>query len=184
MDNPLNFIGYFMFDSELGKSILEQGLIIKLEKNAVLDKEYSGGTVIVQSGFCRVYTLIANQEVTLRFVDENEVFISKHSSYSPISYSESIQVLEDSTIHCIDSVKWLFLKKKYPELDQIEKKIFDKEIFETNEANINFRTLSALQRYEKLLQETPKLVQKVPLHHLASYLGMSRETISRVRKMV
>ncbi len=46
---------------------------------------------------------------------------------------------------------------------------------------LEFQTLNATQRYEKMRQQTPHLIQQVQLTHLASYLGISLETLSRIR---
>ncbi|MFC5873123.1 Crp/Fnr family transcriptional regulator [Chryseobacterium arachidis] len=43
-------------------------------------------------------------------------------------------------------------------------------------------SLNALQRYERFLRCYPEIAQRFPLHHIASYLGVSKETLSRVRK--
>lgn len=73
--------------------------------------------------------------------------------------------------------------------EHVEFNVFVRKIYESlliHEINLlnSIRSMSALERYEHFMEKTPKILQRVPLGHLASFLGMSQETLSRMRSKV
>jgi hypothetical protein len=72
-------------------------------------------------------------------------------------------------------------KQEHPQLLELDLRLTERYTLWQEERLLDFRTLSARQRYEKLLQQAPQLFQQVQLTHIASYLGMSLATLSRLR---
>ncbi len=70
------------------------------------------------------------------------------------------------------SVNWLKLQKFFAEQEYIglEKRMF------------SYQREDAKQRYQKLLEEAPEVIQEIPLQYIASYLGVSQRHLSRIRK--
>ena len=59
---------------------------------------------------------------------------------------------------------------------------YEKNFISKSNREIDFLTLSATERYEKFLMDSPELVRRIPLYQLAKYLGVSSEALSRIRK--
>jgi len=93
----------------------------------------------------------------------------------------NVQALEDSTIMAINSRDFQSLIKTCPgfsEFTRIKRlKAYDAVLEHSVDVNESAET-----RYEKLLQRYPKISQRVPLYHMASYLGITPESLSRIRK--
>jgi CRP-like cAMP-binding protein len=79
------------------------------------------------------------------------------------------------------------LKKLIDESENFKKFsliIFEQAIFSTaNRAN-DLATLNAEQRYKKLIDKQPQLIQNIPIQYIASYLGMKPESLSRIRRQI
>lgn len=157
----------------------------KVAKNTLLLAE---GTVcrhlyFLESGLLRFYIQKDGAEVTKYFTDIPYVFTSQKSFTSQQPAKESIETLEESVLWrmkyddafsllAVDS--WnTFIRKLIQEVQS-----FTEEILEA------VQTETAENRYRALLTTQPALIQRVPLKHLASYLGIAPQSLSRIRKNI
>ena len=98
--------------------------------------------------------------------------------------------LPESGMEALDALKSLeasFSQKafeKYPEFNLIGRLLTEKYYIELEERTISLQFQTATERYLKLLQQQPQLLQKASLGMIASYLGISQETLSRIRKKI
>lgn len=94
----------------------------------------------------------------------------------------NIVALTESTLYTIRAEDYRDIGKSVPRWHHLEK-LFIARCFATMEDRIYAHlSLSAEERYKILLKNNPGLFEQVPLHYIASMLGMSAETISRIRK--
>jgi CRP-like cAMP-binding protein len=122
------------------------------------------------------------QEHIMRFAIENwwiSDFISFMSGQASNCY---IEALEDSELIRFPKEKWDELLAASPNFKQIIEALTNKN-FEAHQNRI-FSNISepAEVRYEKFVQKYPTLYNRIPLYMIASFLGLTRETLSRVRK--
>jgi CRP-like cAMP-binding protein len=122
------------------------------------------------------------QEHVMRFAIENwwiSDFISFMSGQPSNCY---IEALEDSELIRFSKEKWDVLLAASPNFRQIIEALTAKN-FEAHQNRI-FSNISepAEVRYEKFVKEYPTLYNRIPLYMIASFLGLTRETLSRVRK--
>lgn len=95
---------------------------------------------------------------------------------------ENIQFLETSTFFYISSNDLNELYKKYNDLNTIGRKMAEEYCVILEERIMSLQTETAEQRYNSLLKYQPDATQRISLGHIASYLGITQETLSRIRK--
>ena len=138
----------------------------------------------IKSGFLRGFYYQDGKEITSWFASENDVVTSMYSFISQKPSFETIEVLEDSNLFVISYENVQFLFKKYPEFNLIGRLLTEKYYIELEERTMSLQFQTATERYLKLLQQQPQLLQKASLGMIASYLGISQETLSRIRKKI
>jgi len=121
------------------------------------------------------------KECTSWFMGQGDIMISIYSFLTQQPAAESIEILEHSVIQ---SMSWTDLQAIYAdfkEFNYIGRIVTEKYYIQSEERSILLRTLSARERYELLLKSHPGILKKASMGQVASYLGISPETLSRVR---
>ena len=136
----------------------------------------------VQSGFLRVFVELPNKEVT-QWISSKGYFISELSSFifgKPSKFN--IQALSDSELHTIGKEDYDRIAERIPKWPVFEK-LFLVRCFSIMEDRIfSHLSMSAEERYMFFFDANKELFNQVPLQYLASMLGMTPETFSRIRK--
>ena len=137
----------------------------------------------VEKGIGRNYYLNSDgKEITQLFFGEGRFMTSLESFFQESPSLYNIEVLEESKIHFITKTHLEHLFEKYHKMEKLGRllstEMLTKVVHKLNA--IQFQT--ALERYEYMLTEYPDIIYRVPLGMIASYLGMSQETLSRIRK--
>lgn len=140
------------------------------------------GIYFISKGAVRTYHLNDGKEINTSFNFENE-FVRELESLSSGKPSKSnIQAMEYTEVMFIDKVKLTLLYDESPAFQTLGRKILEQiSITEQKYASL-LATYSPQERYSYILQNHPELIQRIPLQYLASYLGIARETLSRIRK--
>lgn len=131
----------------------------------------------VVSGALRLFrTDEDGAEHILRFATENW-WMNDH-----LPAKGAIDALEDSQLLLWSKEDWEQLKSDIPTFDAVQSRLLSRNL----EAHVN-RLYAAIShsaeaRYHEFMRALPDLYQRVPLHMIASYLGVSRETLSRIRR--
>lgn len=145
-----------------------------------------GGTVcrqfhFVEKGILRVYYYKEGKDVTAWFAFEGMVASCIDSLFSGETTLYYIETLEDAVIHTVqyDTIERSFAD--YPQLERLGRLMVTQNylLLDQRMKLIIFHT--AEERYKMLLEQEPKALQKIPLHHIASYLNVTQETLSRIR---
>lgn len=136
---------------------------------------------VLEKGIIRSYIHRNEKEINVWFGAENQVFGSILPMYNNKPSPENIQFLEDAKVYAISVDDLENLYKIYPELNLIGRKIAEElcVILEERINSLHFET--ATERYQNLILQMPYLLQRVNLGHIASYLGITQETLSRIR---
>src|ERR1700733_3074823 len=135
----------------------------------------------IRKGFVRAFYYRESKQLTSWFMGEGEIIVSVFSFFSRKPSFESIEVLEDSVVQSINWDQLQSLYREYPEFNLTGRLITEQYYIRSEERTINLQTLSARQRYEKLLSDYPGILQKASLGQIASYLSIKQETLSRIR---
>ena len=136
----------------------------------------------VHSGLLRMFATTETKEVT-QWISTNGFFTGDLSSFIFGTPSHlSIQALADSEISTISKENYTQLGNLLPKWHEFEK-LFIARCFITLEQRIfSHLSMSAEERYQAFFDQNPSLFNQVPLQYIASLLGMSPETFSRIRK--
>ena len=135
----------------------------------------------MESGLLRFYYNIDGQDITKTFTIAPYCFTSKISFRNQSPANESIQALEKTTV-------WRTTFEQYKKLEKINSwNIFIRKLLNeiqefTEKLMLESKTQTAEIRYKFLLENYPaQLIQKIPLKHLASFLGIAPQSLSRIR---
>jgi CRP-like cAMP-binding protein len=170
---------------QLKQAIVENSKVVQYGKKEKLlsEGEKSDHIYFLIKGAVRVFYL--NQEggeTNTWFLFENELVISVYSFFTSQPSFEYIETLEDCIFITLRKEKLNWLYQNFLEFNIIGRRLTEL-YYVRNEAQANsLRMLSAKERYQQLLNTQPQLLQRVSLGHIASYLGISAETLSRIRK--
>ncbi len=136
---------------------------------------------LVACGLVRSFYPEDNREVTLLLGMEGCVVcaLDSHLSGRPAYYQ--IETLEDSEIIAIAYQDLERLYQKHHEIERLGRMMISMYYLQQDEELRSLRFKSARERYISLMEKQPEILQRVPLQYVASYLGMTAETLSRIR---
>ena len=176
---------YIPLTEDEKNAILSLDLFRSVKKGTTLLKEgqNSKDSYFVLKGCIRIYYIIDGEEKTTAFYTETEALtppcvISK----TPSEYY--ISCIEDTILLVSNSEMEVEINSKFPKFE-IMCRILSEELLAKQRIDFDkFKTSSPEQRYLNLLQKRPDLIQRVPQHQLASYLGIKPQSLSRLRARI
>jgi CRP-like cAMP-binding protein len=135
----------------------------------------------VKKGIARIYYYKDGIDITESFSTENTIIARVESLFTGTPSRKAIQIVEDAVIVAINANKLFQLYDTFPSIERLFRKIFERAYVETVNRIESIQFHSAEERYLTLLQDTPNIVQRVPLKCIASYLGITQVSLSRIR---
>jgi len=183
------------------KQLIESfGEIAKLSKesedlfmHSVIKKDFKKKTLLqeegklcnelyfVEKGVARTFYYKSGKEVTYWLAAENDFVGSMASFFSRTPSNKHVETLENCTLWIFDYTR---LEKLYAESKELERmgRLFVSYGMSVLEKKFDdFHSLSAKERYDVLTSKHPQILQRVSLGIIASYLGITQETLSRIR---
>lgn len=151
---------------------------ILLSEGQVLDRLY-----FLCEGLARAFYFDNHQEFTSWILPENEFIISPYSFSLQKPSFETIQLLEDSVVITIERKDLESLYKSFPEITYVSLKITEGYLLLYDERTRSLR-LSAEERFIRFQNQYPRLLMRLQVQHIASFLGLSRSRISFLRNKV
>lgn len=186
IDNLIEFLSTYGKLSESSIDILIEHKIIKqFNKNDILLKEgqYAKECYFVLKGCLRSYYLQdANEKTTAFFIEKDPITPVSYTTNKPSKYF--ISCLEDSIVTVGNKEITKNLLGKYPEINQLFININEEQLASSRESLDSYINLSPENRFKKIVDERPDLIQRVPQYHLASYLGIKPQSLSRIKKRI
>jgi CRP-like cAMP-binding protein len=160
--------------------------ILNLKKNEYLVKEgeICNYFCYVESGILQHSILVSDEEKTSYLALRNTVTSSLNSFLFNKPSRKSVKAIFDCKLWVIDINIFRDLIKNNKAFHQFYYNLIEKQICLIDDYRIDLLTLTPEERYKKLLATEPKLLQEVPLHYLASFLGISSRHMSRIRKNI
>ena len=147
-----------------------------LEKGRICKNIY-----FIEKGLTRCYYLLNDKEVCSWFMKEGDVIISVESFFRQAPSYESIQALEDCTVCYINHDQLLYAYKNFIEFNFVGRILTEKYYMLCEQRLYSLRMHKAVERYDELITTSPEIIKRVPSKYIASYLGLSLETLSRVK---
>lgn len=135
----------------------------------------------IKKGMVRAFTQNPENDVTFWFGSEGFVVISMRSYVSDLPGYEDIELLEDGEFYKLNSNKLRIFFDEDIHIANWGRKFAEQELIFTEERLISHQFKSAKERYHELLKKNPNLIQRVQLGYIASYLGITQVSLSRIR---
>lgn len=173
---------YISLTEEEKNALLDLDLFHVVKKGTVLLREgqTSRESYFVLKGCIRVYYLIDGEEKTTSFYTELDAFTPQcvtdkaPSGYFVSCVEESILLISNAD-HSED------INRKFPKFDTMCR-MLSEELLARQQIDFDvYKTSTPEQRYVNLLKNRPDLIQRVPQHQLASYLGIKPQSLSRLK---
>ncbi len=135
----------------------------------------------LNKGVARIYYLKDGIDITENFFFENTIIARVESLLTGKPSRKAIQVLEDAEIIGINADMLFALYDKFPEIERLFRKIFEAAYVDTVNRIESIQFHTAEERYKALLHEAPGVLKRIPLKYVASYLGITQVSLSRIR---
>ncbi|MGO1595940.1 MAG: Crp/Fnr family transcriptional regulator [Sphingobacterium sp.] len=184
-------INYILQFGNLNKQQIE--LLSKKAKEFELHKgEYfsEAGKIARQVGFISEGVIRfcnynnKGEEITSYFMDENNFFVDLNSFDNKIPSSGYVQAVTDCKLIVFSQQDWQELSNTIVGWDKIVQKIISKAMLEKIDKINPLVSEDATTRYLTFLEKYPTLANRIPLSYLASYLGVTQSSLSRIRKNI
>ncbi len=185
--DPEQLFTYIRSISELSEESVEAlgGVIspVEFRKGDYLLKEgeICAAIFFITKGYCRSVQYSDGSEINMDFYFENDFASNIRSLSQRTASGYAIQACEALRAIRIDRDKLLEAYKRSPQIEAFGRKLLEMMMARQEEHAGLFKLLDAAERYRWLQQHQPEMIRREPLTQLASYLGVSRETLSRIR---
>lgn len=167
-----------LFAPILEKITLPKGVLLQ-EAGKLCARLY-----LVEEGILRAYYFKEDKDITAHFAFSREAITAPDSFITGRPTRYYLESLEESQAYVVDRYQLERYLQEHPELENLARRFTQAIYLELLQRLESLMFLSAQERYENLLTRHPQLIRRVSLGHIASYLGISRETLSRIRAKV
>ncbi|MCX6799532.1 MAG: Crp/Fnr family transcriptional regulator [Candidatus Falkowbacteria bacterium] len=155
----------------------------RLQKNEVLwnSGEVCKHLIFIKKGLIRIFDSNSDKLNTLQFFFENKILTDYYSFTSQNPCIESYEAIEETELIMIPRIVIYNFYDKYKTFERIGRITAEQNFISLAEIQVQNKKLSPEEKYSKLVTERPKVIQRVSLKYIASYLGMTPEHLSRIR---
>ncbi len=171
------------FTEKTAQELISIIKVFNLKKHQVFLKEGQvcnhWGYVI--QGLLRIYYYKRKKDITENFVAEGCSFTAVESYFNRTPSRLILEALEPTVLYAFPYDEFEALCKKNPEVECFFRKGLERILISSKRRLDSLQFESAQERYNNLTKEIPKLILRVPSIYIASYLGITPETLSRVR---
>ncbi len=167
---------------ELLKGILEQQQVSKNEEVHAIGVQCKK-LWFLEKGAVKVYELVNEQERVTHFFIENNLFIDYHSILTNLPSEIGFKAVEDCTLQVMPYDKLLMLFDQSPYLERIGRVMAERQFVQEFELRRLLLNLDALQRYHYLMEKKAYIFQRFALKDIASFIGVTPVSLSRLRKI-
>jgi len=167
---------------------------INLLSESMVEKEFKKGSFLIKEGqresnsyfvidgLVRQYKIVEGDEITTNFFSEEQWIINFESNKEKTISKYYLLCSEDTIVVVGDEEKAIELFKQFPKFERISRLIMETVFKEQQEQMISHRIDKPENRYLKLLTARPDIFQRVAQYHIASFVGVKPESLSRIRK--
>ncbi|WP_212748457.1 Crp/Fnr family transcriptional regulator [Maribacter algarum] len=156
----------------------------KKGEHLLREGEVSAKSYSIVSGCVRQYYLVDGEEKTTFFYTEGQSIFSPNSSSERIPAKYYLSCVEYTTLSIMSLENQKEMYKRFPMLESMSRMSLQEELNNYQEMLATYITTNPEERYLNLLKFRPELLNRVPQYQLASYLGVTPESLSRIRKRI
>lgn len=136
----------------------------------------------ILTGSVRIFMIDENEEHTIRFGYQNSIVTCLDSFLTNKPTSFYIQALKKTEFRSVKKSDFNILMDQTPLNQRLWKQILEAFVIQQMERETDLLTTNPEERYHRVLKRSPQLFQEIPHKYIASYLRMSPETLSRLKK--
>lgn len=138
----------------------------------------------IQQGYCRLFYNVAGNENTFQFFFPNSWYTDYTSLLGGTPTLENLQALTECHVLVIDKKDLNELYSNFPVFEKLGRMMAEKAFLSISNLNKMRTNESPQERYLNLIKQRPEIVENIPQHYVASYLGVKPESLSRIRKRI
>jgi len=157
---------------------------MKKGEHLLREGDISAKTYTIIKGCVRQYYLVDGIEKTTFFYTEGQSIYSPNSAAERIPAKYYLSCVEYSTLSVLTLENQEAMYRKFPVLESASRVSLREELHNYQEMLSTYITTNPEDRYLNLLKYRPELLNRVPQYQLASYLGVTPESLSRIRKRI
>jgi CRP/FNR family transcriptional regulator, anaerobic regulatory protein len=150
----------------------------------IKEGEFNSDVLFVNKGMLRSYFVKHEVEKTFDLVIENQIVTATECYSSGLPSTDCIQAVEDTQLSIISKDNLEILYANSPKWERIGRIIFEAYTLEQEVRIRSFIAETAQERYERLAKEQPELIQRTPQIYLANFLGITPQSLSRLRRKI
>ncbi|WP_111309177.1 Crp/Fnr family transcriptional regulator [Confluentibacter sediminis] len=166
-------------------NIINSHTKVAFKKNDIILKEgeISNAYYLIENGLFRSSVINFNgNEITTDFFGQNQILIEVASLFLRTPSKENIQALTDGSVWRIGFDTFQTIFNSIDGFAEWGRTWMSTQLFTSKQRALNMLTLSATDRYLMLIKEQPQIIKEVPLKYIATYLGITDTSLSRIRK--
>lgn len=170
---------------ESSKALLRAAFAeVAFPKNHILLKadKVERDIYFIKKGIVRAFAPQQDRDITFWFGEEGAPILSMRSYVEQKKGYENIELLEDCELYQLKIEDLHRLYHEHVHIANWGRKLAERELIKVEARIISSELFSATERYSELMKNAPSLIQRVPLKFIASYLGMTPVSLSRIRK--
>lgn len=177
----LNLI--YPLSPDLHEHLLDKLKLVILPKKGFLLKEgrICKNIYFINKGLARCFYIKEDKEVSSWFMKEGDLIISVESYFKQQPSYENIQAIEECELFSLSYEELHVIYHKFPEFNFIARVLTEKYYTLSEQRLFSLRMQRASERYAHLMNHFPEIIQRVPSTFIASYLGITLETLSRIK---
>jgi CRP-like cAMP-binding protein len=153
--------------------------VILLKEGQIADRMF-----LVEQGCLRTFSYKDGKDITFQFFFENEGVASAESFFENKPSKYSIETIEKTIIIEISRFYYMEAMEKFPELKSMMFSGMQQRVFQYMDYMMSYIKDKPIERYRNLIRTRPEIVKRVPQHYIASYLGMTPVSLSRIRNRI
>ncbi len=164
------------------KNLWQKSLELKRNEYLKVKGSIDTNLYLVEKGALRIFVIDEFEEHTIRFGYQNNLIAALDSFLNEKPSEFYIQALKYSSLKVIDKKTYMNFVSSSIENTTLWQRILESFALQQMERERDILTTSPLERYNRVLKRSPQLFQEIPNKYIASYLRMTPETLSRIKK--
>jgi CRP-like cAMP-binding protein len=137
----------------------------------------------LKKGLARIFYFKEDIDVTESFSFENNILARMESLFTSRPSRKGIQMLEESELIAISASGLFSLYDSFPDIERLMRILTERAYIDTINRIESIQFHTAEERYRDLLRNAPNVIKRVPLKYIASYLGITQVSLSRIRAL-